>query len=168
MADAGSGRPRVDRPEPATAPDLPGLPRRTLRTLRAILDGPLGGLFRGVHVLPPFPSSAIEGSRRTYAQIDPRFGSWVDIEELASTHDVLLDVMVNHISRHSPEFQAFEHEGRRHRPLISSSRPTRSGRTGSRPLTTLPAFPAPEYRPVFDVHDRRRGAGDRLDDLRGR
>ena len=81
MADAGSGRSRSiagNRPQLLTYPDSLG---GSLGPLRAILDGPLGGLFRGVHVLPPFPSSGDRGFAPTgYAQIDPRFGSWVDIE----------------------------------------------------------------------------------------
>ena len=114
LMPAPARRHEVDLPqEPAAAADVSRTPSAaTLATLAALLDGPLDGLFRGVHVLPPFPSSGDRGFAPTgYSQIDPRFGSWVDIEELASTHDVLLDVMVNHISRHSPEFQAFEHEG---------------------------------------------------------
>ena len=114
MADAGTGRTRPvvrNRPQLLSYPDSLG---GSLAALRAILDGPLDGLFSGVHVLPPFPSSGDRGFAPTgYSVIDPRFGSWADIEELARSRDVVLDVMVNHISRHSPEFQAFQHEGRR-------------------------------------------------------
>ena len=51
----------------------------------------------------------------TYAEIDPRFGSWADIERLAERHDVLLDVMINHISRQSVETDDFLQHGRRSR-----------------------------------------------------
>lgn len=113
MADPGAARPRPiarNRPQLLTYPDSLG---GTLGALRSLLAGPLDGLFRGVHVLPPFPSSGDRGFAPIgYDRIDPRFGSWADIEALATTHDVLLDVMVNHISRHSPEFQAFVRDGR--------------------------------------------------------
>jgi sucrose phosphorylase len=67
-----------------------------------------------VHVLPPFPSSGDRGfAPLTYREIDPRFGSWSDIRALAADHDVLLDLMVNHISRQSDEFQDFLAHGRR-------------------------------------------------------
>ena len=48
----------------------------------------------------------------TYREIDPRFGSWSDVRRIADSPDVLLDVMVNHISRQSPEFRDFERVGR--------------------------------------------------------
>lgn len=99
------------RPQLLTYPDSLG---GHLRTLAALLDGPLAGLFRGVHILPPFPSSGDRGfAPLTYREIDPRFGTWDDIRRIAEGHDVLLDLMVNHISRQSPEFRDFERRGRR-------------------------------------------------------
>jgi sucrose 6(F)-phosphate phosphorylase len=87
-----------------------------LASIRALLDGPLAGLFGGVHILPPFPSSADRGfAPVTYGEIDPRFGDWDDIAALAAGHDVLLDLMVNHISRQSDEFRDFQRYGRRSR-----------------------------------------------------
>ena len=85
-----------------------GLPQ-----LSSLLDGRLAGLFHGVHVLPPFPSSGDRGfAPITYYEIDPRFGAWEDIRRLGEGHDVVLDLMINHISRQSPEFQDFERLGR--------------------------------------------------------
>lgn len=99
------------RPQLLTYPDSLG---GDLRRLTAYLRGPFAGLFRGVHVLPPFPSSGDRGfAPLTYREIDPRFGTWEDIERLAADHDVVLDLMINHISRRSPEFQDFLRRGRR-------------------------------------------------------
>ena len=112
MPDASpSRRPvRPNRPQLLTYPDSLG---GTLGALGELLRGPLDGLFDGVHVLPPFPSSGDRGfAPVTYDRIEPRFGAWADIEALARSHAVVLDVMVNHISRHSPEFQAFVRDGR--------------------------------------------------------
>ena len=93
------------RPQLLTYPDSLG---GDLRTLSGLLERPLSGLFRGVHILPPFPSSGDRGfAPVTYDRIDPRFGSWADVERIAADYDVLLDVMINHISRASPEFHAF-------------------------------------------------------------
>jgi sucrose phosphorylase len=98
------------RPQLLTYPDSLG---GDLRELAAVLDGPLAGLFRGVHILPPFPSSGDRGfAPLTYFEIDPRFGSWADVERIAQGHDVLLDLMINHLSRRSPEFREFERVGR--------------------------------------------------------
>jgi len=98
------------RPQLLTYPDSLG---GNLAALRQLLDEPLRGAFHGVHVLPPFPSSGDRGfAPVTYREIDPRFGSWDDIAGLAGRHDVLLDLMINHISRRSPEFRDFERYGR--------------------------------------------------------
>jgi len=98
------------RPQLLTYPDSLG---GDLKALAAMLDGPLAGLFHGVHILPPFPSSGDRGfSPITYREIDPAFGTWEDVERIAETHDVLLDLMINHISRQSPEFQDFQRRGR--------------------------------------------------------
>jgi len=99
------------RPQLLTYPDSLG---GNLQSLASLLDGTLDGLFEGVHILPPFPSSGDRGfAPLTYSEIDPQFGSWADIERIAQRHDVLLDVMVNHVSRASPEFRDFLRRGRR-------------------------------------------------------
>lgn len=99
------------RPQLLTYPDGLG---GNLHSLEQLLAGPLNGLFRGVHILPPFPSSGDRGfAPLRYDQIDPRFGGWDNIRRLADGHDVLLDVMVNHVSRRSREFRDFERRGRR-------------------------------------------------------
>lgn len=98
-------------PQLMTYPDSLG---GSLEAIRRLLDGPLAGLFGGIHVLPPFPSSGDRGfAPLTYREIDPRFGGWEDIRALAADHDVLLDLMVNHLSRQSPEFLDFQRRGRR-------------------------------------------------------
>jgi sucrose phosphorylase len=97
-------------PQLLTYPDSLG---GDLAAIRELLAGPLDGLFSGVHVLPPFPSSGDRGfAPLTYRELDHRFGDWGDIRALAQDHDVLLDVMVNHISRQSEEFREFERRGR--------------------------------------------------------
>jgi sucrose phosphorylase len=87
-----------------------------LAALERLLNGPLHGLFGGLHILPPFPSSGDRGfAPMTYDEIEPAFGSWADIERLAAGHDVLLDVMINHVSRRSPAFEDFVRFGRQSR-----------------------------------------------------
>ena len=101
----------LPRPQLLTYPDSLG---GSLGSLARLLDGPFDGMFRGVHVLPPFPSSADRGfAPVTYREIDPKFGTWDDIGDISRRHDVLLDLMINHISRQSPQFQDFLHHGRR-------------------------------------------------------
>lgn len=98
-------------PQLLTYPDSLG---GDLASVGALLDDQLAGSFGGIHILPPFPSSADRGfAPVTYRDIDPRFGSWDDISTLAAGHDVLLDLMINHISRQSDEFHDFQRHGRR-------------------------------------------------------
>ena len=100
-------------PQLMTYPDSLG---GNLAALDGLLRGPLDGLFGGIHILPPFPSSGDRGfAPLTYREIDPRFGSWADVEHIAQRHDVVLDLMVNHISRRSVEFEDFLRLGRRSR-----------------------------------------------------
>lgn len=85
-----------------------------LGSLNRLLNGRLADLFPGgVHILPPFPSSADRGfAPITYYEIDPAFGTWDDVAEVGRNCDVTLDVMVNHISRQSPYFVDFARKGR--------------------------------------------------------
>jgi sucrose 6(F)-phosphate phosphorylase len=86
-----------------------------LSALNNILQNHFLDIFPGgVHILPPFPSSADRGfAPLNYFQIKPKFGDWDDIRRIGERFDVLLDLMVNHISRQSPYFQDFLYKGRR-------------------------------------------------------
>lgn len=86
-----------------------------LGVLNNILRKYFSDIFKGgVHVLPPFPSSGDRGfAPTTYFEIEPSFGSWEDIKEIGKKFDVMLDLMVNHISRKSNYFQDFLENGRK-------------------------------------------------------
>lgn len=86
-----------------------------LKTLKGVLDKYFSNIFKGgIHILPPFPSSGDRGfAPLTYLEIEKRFGSWDDIKEIGKEYDVLLDLMVNHISRQSKYFQDFLEKGRK-------------------------------------------------------
>jgi sucrose phosphorylase len=85
-----------------------------LRDLARLLDGPLRDAFGGVHVLPFF--YPIDGADAGFdpidhTQVDPQLGSWDDMRALASRTDVMADMIVNHISRRSPQFIDFDARG---------------------------------------------------------
>lgn len=87
----------------------------TLADLRALLAGPLRGVFGGVHLLPFF--SPIDGADAGFDPIDhtcvdPRLGDWSDVAALAADVPVMADVIVNHISSDSPQFRDFSRLGR--------------------------------------------------------
>ncbi len=86
-----------------------------LATLDALFSKHFAAAFTGgLHILPPFPSSADRGfAPLTYFSVDPAFGTWEDIRKICRKTDVLLDLMVNHISRQSPYFQDFVRWGRK-------------------------------------------------------
>ena len=97
-------------PQLLTYPDSLG---GTIADITRLLRGPLAHHFAGVHILPPFPSSGDRGfAPIDYRRIEPRFGDWDDIADLGRDHDVMLDLMVNHISRRSTEFTDFLRRGR--------------------------------------------------------
>src|SRR5512145_2470322 len=90
------------------------LPGSTLRDLRRLLEGPFAGAFGGVHVLPFF--HRIDGADAGFdpidhTQVDARLGTWDDVAALAAHTDVMADVIVNHVSRHSPRFLDYEARG---------------------------------------------------------
>ena len=75
--------------------------------LQALLDGPLAGLFDGVHLLPFYPP--IDGEDAGFdptdhTAVDSRLGNWTDIERLAADYPLMADMIVNHMSAQSPQF----------------------------------------------------------------
>jgi sucrose phosphorylase len=85
-----------------------------LKSLNHVLLKYFQGIFEGgIHILPPFPSSGDRGfAPLTYLDIEPAFGTWQDIRDIGQNFDVMLDLMVNHISKQSPWFQDFLKKGR--------------------------------------------------------
>jgi sucrose 6(F)-phosphate phosphorylase len=86
----------------------------SLRSLREAVLRHFPGCFAGgVHILPPYPSSGDRGFAPIgYSEIDPRFGTWEDIAALDEIGPVMLDLMVNHVSRRSAYFRDFLEKGR--------------------------------------------------------
>jgi sucrose phosphorylase len=86
-----------------------------LRELQSLLDdGPLAGLFGGVHLLPffwPIDGADAGFDPIDHTQVDPRLGSWDDVRTLAQRTDLMADLIVNHISTRSPQFIDFRKRG---------------------------------------------------------
>ncbi len=85
-----------------------------LEDLRRLLSGPLGGLFGGVHILPFF--YPVDGADAGFdpidhGAVDPSVGSWQDIRALGETLEVTADLIVNHVSSKSGQFQDFLQNG---------------------------------------------------------
>lgn len=62
----------------------------------------------GVHILPFYPSSADRGfSPLTHLEVDSSFGDWDGIKKISKKREFVADLVVNHISSESKEFQDF-------------------------------------------------------------
>ncbi len=104
-------------PVSARSPQLIAYANRlggSIPELAALLRGPLGGVFGGVHILPffrPFDGADAGFDPEQHTEVDARLGSWDDVRELARTHTVMTDVIVNHVSTGSPQFRDLVERG---------------------------------------------------------
>ncbi len=79
-----------------------------LQTLRNFLNGPLEGVLSGVHILPFFPYSSDHGfAVKDYDAVCPSLGDWEDVRDIARSHRVMSDLVINHCSSEHPWFKAF-------------------------------------------------------------
>jgi sucrose phosphorylase len=84
------------------------------RELRALLQGPFAGLFGGMHLLPfyyPIDGADAGFDPIDHTQTEPRLGSWDDVRELARGKDLMADLIANHMSSRSPQFEDFRRNG---------------------------------------------------------
>ena len=84
-----------------------------LAELQALLAGPgapLAGLFGGVHLLPfydPIDGADAGFDPIDHTRVDPRLGDWAAIRRLGDHVPLMADVIVNHVSSLSPQFQDY-------------------------------------------------------------
>ena len=81
---------------------------KDINALTALLKGPLKDVFAGVHLLPFY--NPIDGSDAGFdpidhSEVDARIGTWSDIQALGKDHDLMADLIVNHVSAQSFQFQ---------------------------------------------------------------
>ena len=85
----------------------------SLPALGGLLDGPLAGLFGGVHVLPffqPYDGADAGFDPVDHLTVDPRLGDWDDLRRLGrpvagGRRDLVADLIVNHVSADSAQFR---------------------------------------------------------------
>lgn len=87
---------------------------QNLTDLRKLLTGPLKDVFGGVHLLPFFHK--IDGADAGFdpmdhTRVDDRLGDWGHVRQLSQELDVMADVIVNHVSSHSPQFLDYSEKG---------------------------------------------------------
>jgi sucrose phosphorylase len=82
--------------------------------LHALLAGALKDVFGAVHLLPfyyPIDGADAGFDPIDHCQVDPRLGDWTNIKELSVEFGMMADVIVNHISDGSPQFQDYLQHG---------------------------------------------------------
>lgn len=79
-----------------------------LQTLSAFYIQYLQDIVSAIHLLPFFPYSSDDGfSVIDYRQVNPQLGTWVDINHLGQSCDLMFDAVINHVSSQSDWFQGF-------------------------------------------------------------
>lgn len=79
-----------------------------LRVLGDFLNAYVKDSISGVHILSMFPFSSDDGfSVVDYRTIRPELGSWDDVEGIAKHYDLMIDAIINHVSKKSAWFQKF-------------------------------------------------------------
>ncbi|MCK5026798.1 MAG: sucrose phosphorylase [Candidatus Pacebacteria bacterium] len=92
-----------------TYPDSLG---KDLKDLNLVLDVYLKDVISGVHVLSFYPSSAGRGSAPlTHMEVDADFGTWKDIRKIGKDRDLIVDLIMDHMSSDSRYFQDFLKKG---------------------------------------------------------
>ncbi len=83
--------------------------RPTLEVLEEFLcKHGLVGLIQILHILPFFPYSSDDGfSVIDYRQVRPELGTWEHIRRLGERFDLMIDLVLNHVSRKSEYFQRY-------------------------------------------------------------
>jgi len=79
-----------------------------LAALGRFCDDYLGGTINTLHILPFFPYSSDRGfSIVDFETVDPKLGTWEDIEKLEANYQLMFDGVINHVSSKSRWFQEF-------------------------------------------------------------
>ena len=79
-----------------------------IKELNNILHEQFSGLFSGVHLLPfyyPIDGSDAGFDPIDHTKVDRRLGDWQDVKALGKDHELMADLIVNHMSALSKEFQ---------------------------------------------------------------
>jgi sucrose phosphorylase len=83
-----------------------------LKELKFVLDKYLKKAVFGVHLLPFYPSNGDRGfSVLTHKRVDSRFGNWGDVSMIAKKHEVMSDLVLNHIASKSTYFKDYLKNG---------------------------------------------------------
>lgn len=81
---------------------------KDLKELKKVLNKYIGDAIGGLYILPFYPSSGDGGfAPTTYMEVDPKFGDWDDINDLAQDYYLMFYFLINHISVQSEYYKDF-------------------------------------------------------------
>ncbi len=86
-----------------------------INELNKLLRDHFSSLFSGVHLLPfyyPIDGSDAGFDPIDHTKVDNRVGNWQDVKALGENYDVMADLIVNHMSAQSAEFQDVLNKGK--------------------------------------------------------
>lgn len=79
-----------------------------LTTLKRFADEHLAESISALHVLPFYPYSSDDGFSVTdYRAVNAELGDWNDVEALGEHFDLMVDLVLNHVSRKSAWFRSY-------------------------------------------------------------
>ncbi len=114
-----------------------------LVTLTEFLNKHMKETITAVHVLPMYPYTSDDGFSITdYYEVDSSLGSWEDINRLAENFDIMLDGVINHVSKSSKWFKGFLDGDEEYRDYFITADPEGDYSSVTRPraLPLLTAF----------------------------
>ncbi len=80
----------------------------TLTTLSKLLIKHFGSLSKVVHILPFLKSTSDGGfAVSSYDSLEEKFGGWDDLKSISKNHDLMADLVLNHVSSSHPWVQQF-------------------------------------------------------------
>lgn len=123
----------------------------SLPVLKQFADEELKGFVSGIHLLPVFPYTSDDGfSVSDFRAVQKELGDWEDIRSLCQSYDLMLDAVVNHVSRKSEYFQGFLKGEEQYRDFFIEADPCGDYSLVTRPraLPLLTAFET-EGKKVF-------------------
>ncbi|AFZ35569.1 Sucrose phosphorylase [Stanieria cyanosphaera PCC 7437] len=87
----------------------PTTAEKPLTTLDRFLTKYFHETVTGIHILPFFPYSSDDGfAVIDYLQVNPKLGDWEDIENIASKFNLMVDLVINHVSSQSVWFKQYQ------------------------------------------------------------
>lgn len=107
-----------------------------IEALGRFVDDHMSEHVDGVHILPFAPWTSDGGFAVVdYEAVDPRYGTWADIEGITGQRPVMFDAVINHMSAESPWFEQFLAGEPEHRGFFRTSDPSIDHRAVVRPRT---------------------------------